>query len=886
MSLFTFDTNPQRVISPWLKGDPGKPISCSKLSVSKGRLRRGDIESGLLSDYGLTKLEAEPQEGPIEYKLHLLLRPRRKYERTSTVTHISGSIQSRPPQEPPKGSKAALVVGNATTQTLRQQRLEQLTSQLLWRLEQSCPYHASSARRELVVPKLPSEDFDSNAPIPIKQGKLLPGLEGSKGALYEIGVADDGTLVGLTEDELDECLHTLRIMASSLGCSMEVHRIVEVGDCEYAESDDLNVSKDTETASATQNQASSPSGETSEDQDRRHAILWAAEALVKPDLSRKEDMGMSSTSPPRQEPLTTNQLRVTLTGPTTSGKSTILGTLSTGALDNGRGRSRVCLLKHPHELVSGVTSTVKQELIGYDEGAIFNYDHSSIRTWEHIHDFTKTGRLVYLSDSAGLTRYRRSILRGIIGWAPHWTMLCIASNLVDHTSTARAESSAGGTSSAEDSPGSSVADGVDLAFSHLDLCLRLRLPLVIVITKFDLTNKDSKSFCQKILDKVKEAGREPRIAIGVKEDKFNRISDYGRQKAKLLTAGLAGDLLSAVPVVFTGAVDGRGIGLLHALLESLPLPPAPTARDYIGAALNPEQPACLFHIEDKYNLPASSELATQHVEQQTDTGTVVAGHLRFGSLSIGDKVVVGPFPPEDDESRSSTPPEDGLASGVDGLSLSSPSSTELNRISAKNTVSASTIKGEWHTALIVSIRNLQLPVQTLTAGQVATIGMVFDPPENEGSENGLKQPSSIPTLRKGMVLAVPSDHMIATGLSLQAASGLTAVFEDDGAGKLAVGSGVHIYVASVRAMARVVSVSKMDDRDDGSKLATEDIRGDLSLDGDTAVDEEDPPVVQGGVAVQLELLSRREWIELGSQILIMQDTGLDGCVGKVVEIVE
>jgi len=545
-------------------------------------------------------------------------------------------------------------------------------------------------------------------------------------------------------------------------------------------------------------------------------------------------------------------------------------------------------LKHPHELVSGVTSTVKQELIGYDEGAIFNYDHSSIRTWEHIHDFTKTGRLVFLSDSAGLTRYRRSILRGIIGWAPHWTMLCMASNLVDHTSTARAESSAGGTSSAEDSPGSSGADGVDLAFAHLDLCLRLRLPLVIVITKFDLTSKDSKAFCQKIVAKVKKAGREPRIAMGVKEDKFNRISDHGRQKAKLLTDGLAeGDLLSAVPVVFTSAVDGRGIGLLHALLESLPLPPAPTARDYIGPALNPEQPACLFHIEDKYNLPASSELATQHVEQQTDTGTVVAGHLRFGSLSIGDKVVVGPFPPEDDESRSPTPPEDGLALGVDGLSLSSPSSSELNRIAAKNAVSASTIKGEWHTASIVSIRNLQLPVQTLTAGQVATIGMVFDPPKNECSENGLKPPSSIPTLRKGMVLAVPSDHMIATGLSLQAASGLTAHFEDDGAGKLAVGSGVHIYVASVRAMARVVSVSKMDDLDDGSKLVTGEVRGDLILAGDIAVDEEDPtPVIQSGFAVQLELLFRREWIELGSQILILKDTGLDGCVGKVIEIVE
>ncbi|KAK0655770.1 hypothetical protein B0T16DRAFT_397669, partial [Cercophora newfieldiana] len=771
MSVFTFDLNPSsKVASPWLK--PADPIG-SKPSNAKGRsaIRRGSIESGVLSDYNVTKLEAEPQDGPTEYKLHLLLRPRRKYERTSTPTRISGSIQSSRPPPGPKSTKELPIVGSASNQT-RQDRLEHLTTQLLWRLQQSCPYHASSAVQGLVIPQLPSDDVPADAPV--KLGKLLPGLEASRGALYEIGVADDGTLAGLTKDEMDESLATLRVMASSLGCSMKVLRIVDVGDCEWVETPESEESLGTDTKTR-----------------RHHAKLWVAEALVRPDLSPRDGTDKPSTMKPhslsqlvedlpdtKRGPLTTDQLRVTLTGPTTSGKTTILGTLSTGTLDNGRGKSRLSLLKHLHEVNTGVTSSVTQELIGYDDGNIINYAHRGVESWIDIHDFTKTGRLAFLIDSAGHPRYRRTILRGIIGWAPHWTLLCIAADSADSIPTA------GATSSAAEVLGPAGA-GVDLALAHLDLCLRLRLPLAIVITKLDLATKPSVAMTlSKILTRVKAAGRAPMmLKNGPPQDDWGRISDHDHSAIKRVMDAMVAkdDLLSVVPIVLTSAVDGRGVGLLHALLENLPLPPGPTSRDYIGAALNPEQPSCLFHIEDKFSLPASYALATRDVEQQTDTGTVVAGHLRFGSLSIGDKVVVGPFPPDEEESRGPTP-EDRLTPGLQGLSLSRPSSTELNRIAAKSMVSASTIKGEWHTASIVSIRNLRLPVQTLTAGQVGSIGMVFDTPKHESAENGPH--SSIPKLRKGMVLAVPSQHMTATGLSLQAVSGMTAVFDDAEAGTL------------------------------------------------------------------------------------------------------
>lgn len=84
---------------------------------------------------------------------------------------------------------------------------------------------------------------------------------------------------------------------------------------------------------------------------------------------------------------TVEQLRVTLTGPTDGGKSTLLGTLSTGIFDNGSGRSRTFLLRHRHELASGITTSLSHMLVGYknnglDENLIYSFSDRNIDSWE------------------------------------------------------------------------------------------------------------------------------------------------------------------------------------------------------------------------------------------------------------------------------------------------------------------------------------------------------------------------------------------------------------------------------------------------------------------------------------------------------------------------
>ncbi|KAJ9647145.1 hypothetical protein H2199_002131 [Coniosporium tulheliwenetii] len=259
----------------------------------------------------------------------------------------------------------------------RQDRFEHLTTQLLWRLRESSPIHQAGSTK-LIIPQLPELTEQLSAPTVVNE--LFPGLEESKGALYEIGVSDDGTLVGLAGDEMEESLNNLRVMAASLGCTVDLLRMESIGDCEWLDPLD----------------DASP-----EDRQPRKDKLWVAEAYIKPHghwnppapltAAQKLDAAVCALDGGESRQLT-QQLRVSLTGQTGSGKSSLLGSLSTATLDNGKGKSRLSLLKHMHEQVSGMTSSVTQELIGYrsltssdsrmEEVEVINYASHNVSSWE------------------------------------------------------------------------------------------------------------------------------------------------------------------------------------------------------------------------------------------------------------------------------------------------------------------------------------------------------------------------------------------------------------------------------------------------------------------------------------------------------------------------
>jgi hypothetical protein len=156
-----------------------------------------------------------------------------------------------------------------------------------------------------------------------------------------------------------------------------------------------------------------------------------------------------------------------------------------------------------------------------------------------------------------------------------------------------------------------------------------------------------------------------------------------------------------------------------------------------------------------------------------------------------------------------------------------------------------------------------------------------------------------------MVLAVPSQHMVQTGHTLQAASGCTASFEDSDINSVTPGSLVVLYIASIRASAKVLRLTPHAESKDPVSSGFEEIDV-FGLDESLEQEKrESEPLVFGsdGVTdVTFELLTTREWIELGSQILVMPGggyglyngsergekgvAGLEGFVGKVIEVVD
>ncbi|KAI9722665.1 MAG: hypothetical protein M1812_001596 [Candelaria pacifica] len=932
-SIFSFDPDPPRVSSPWLVSGTATPtllhgnLSAQRLGQGNGKEARLNPQPSLLADSGIIKLKAEPQEGPTEYKLHLLLRPRRSFSASSTGQHISGSYHSRlhnaaPPSQNgvSQGSPARAVTPSNQS---RQNRLQQLTTQLLWRLQQSSPYHASSTS-DLVLPNLPEATSVLGTPSPRRP---LPGLEESRGALYEIGVSDDGTLVGLTGEEMDESLNNLEAMAGSLGCRVKVLRLIVVGDCEWIEG--------------------SPDSIASE--RKIHAEkLWVAEALVKPDVdpspqTDNEAPPVSTIPSSLQESSTgveglrssTEQLRVSLTGSTTSGKSTLLGTLSTATLDNGRGKSRLSLLKHRHEIQSGLTSSVAQELIGYRETNIndngynkvtevINYASGNVSSWNDVHSSSEDGRLVFLSDSAGHPRFRRTTVRGLVGWSPHWTVLCVAAN-AGHDSA----SGNGSTSSALDTLGSFNATG-DLLHAHLVLCLKLKLPLLIAITKLDLASKAVlKQNLAKVLTTLKSNGRKP-VMLPTSPVSSEGIPDlqYLDENDKLevnraLREIKYGNHEFVVPIVLTSAVSGTGISKMHALLHSLPIPNVGHSQRHFSDIHGQGFVASrvLFHVEDIYTTPIANEQEEQASNgKKENLPSVLSGHLRYGELSIGDELLLGPFPalvappPGDDifsSSANSTPSKD-----IDRVSRSL-SRTRLipdtpSVMASQNTDHASKSVSEWRCVRIISVRNLRVPMRTLSAGQVGTVGISLLQPAQPISESslnlksGLQQIPSLPLspstaiqrIRKGMVITHSADRPVAS-------DGFVGLFNRSDLASMSLGSLVVVYIASVRATARIVSLdSKAVDSTKARADESEDSEDMFGFDhgdgGDIAnsVNHAVPSPTMSEVTFRF--VTCREWIELGTQVLVMPGGGpglyvgsergekgvggLEGFVGSIVRV--
>ena len=126
-------------------------------------------------------------------------------------------------------------------------------------------------------------------------------------------------------------------------------------------------------------------------------------------------LAQTETSPPKEhtvsDTLSSRNIRVAVVGNVDAGKSTMIGTLTSSCLDDGRGSSRTSIMKHRHEIESGRTSTSSTHLMGFRSTgeAIAGKDPVRANRRKSEDEVAKESyRVVSLMDLAGHEKYLKT----------------------------------------------------------------------------------------------------------------------------------------------------------------------------------------------------------------------------------------------------------------------------------------------------------------------------------------------------------------------------------------------------------------------------------------------------------------------------------------------
>lgn len=276
-------------------------------------------------------------------------------------------------------------------------------------------------------------------------------------------------------------------------------------------------------------------------------------------------------------------IRISVAGNVDSGKSTLIGVFTgTGKLDNGNGEARSQVFMHKHEMESGRTSAVSQQIMGFTStGRVTNHKDIDLErslTWAEI--VREAAKVITFFDLAGHEKYLKTTVAGMIGPSPDYCMLMLGANM-----------------------------GVQrMTKEHLGLAVNLALPAFVVITKIDISPEHVKQQTLQVITRILKsnaAGRKMPMVIKTDDDVVTAAREVGNKKM--------------VPIFFVSNVTGEGIAMLKQFLNLLPSAPK---------------------WEKKLSKPAEFQIDESfHI---TGIGTVVSGTVTAGRIGVNDEMLFGP----------------------------------------------------------------------------------------------------------------------------------------------------------------------------------------------------------------------------------------------------
>lgn len=288
---------------------------------------------------------------------------------------------------------------------------------------------------------------------------------------------------------------------------------------------------------------------------------------------------------------------IVVCGPVDAGKSSLIGVLTSGQLDNGRGLARNRVLVHPHERETGRTSHISYNPLVYStndsEVTLSNpkdkFSTNKIYGKISINNSDKQNitKVINFVDLAGHEKYLKTTIFGVTGLFPDYGIVVIGANT-----------------------------GITkLTREHLGILLYLKIPIIITITKIDLAPKQVyQNLCNQ-LKKLLGRNSYGKVLYFIsdieKNDKENETDYY--------LDHMIGNS-DIIPIISISNKEGTNIENLHKILYNLP------PRD---KWTNIGTPGSVFYIDSVFMVPG--------------IGMVVSGMNKGLTIKLKQKMYLGPF---------------------------------------------------------------------------------------------------------------------------------------------------------------------------------------------------------------------------------------------------
>ena len=225
--------------------------------------------------------------------------------------------------------------------------------------------------------------------------------------------------------------------------------------------------------------------------------------------------------------MSTGQIRVALVGNVDAGKSTLVGTLIRGLLDDGNGSNRNLVAKHKHEIETGRTSSTVTHLMGMNiKGEAIIVPKNNIYHPE-AYIAPRAHRTISLMDLAGHEKYFKTTVSGLSRSAVDYALVVVNAGQPPTHMTQK----------------------------HLELCQMCGVPTIVVVTKIDSSPTE-------VLRQTKRRINEMIRSLSERQPYATRtVKDVETVQNKLH---------ALVPVLQVSCVSGEGLDTLRQLLFTLP----------------------------------------------------------------------------------------------------------------------------------------------------------------------------------------------------------------------------------------------------------------------------------------------------------------------------